>query len=365
MKVAILHDYLNQYGGAERVLEVLLEMFPEADVYTLLYDKEKVQGKFEKNVAGTSVLNIKPIRKKHRLFIPFMPFATKTISQKKEYDLVLSSTSGYAKGFPITGTYHICYCLSPLRYAWEREYLKALPFAPWALSQAIFHPIANMLRKWDKRASQIPNLFIADSEYIAEKVNTYYERECGVLYPPVDTNIFFGETGRKREDFYLMAGRLLYYKGFDIGIKAFNDLGKRLLIVGSGPELENLKQMKKSANIEFITNAGDADLRKFYSRAKAFIFPQIEDFGLTAAEAQTCGTPVIAYDVGGGAEIVEHKKTGILFHEQSPESLKNAIEKFERTSFDERYIKKRAERFSKKAFKENLLKIIYESGVHS
>jgi glycosyltransferase involved in cell wall biosynthesis len=161
-----------------------------------------------------------------------------------------------------------------------------------------------------------------------------------------------------------MAGRLLYYKRFDIGIQAFNELGKRLLIVGNGPELQYLKKIKKSPRIEFITGAGDEDLRKFYVRAKGFLFPQIEDFGLTAAEAQACGTPVIAYGVGGGAEIVENGKTGVLFDAQTPQSLCDAVERFERINFDERYIRKRSERFSKRAFKENLEKVIYKSGFH-
>ena len=363
MKVAILHDYLNQFGGAERVLEVLLQMFPDADLYTLLYDREKTFGIFERNIKGTSFLNAFPlVKKRHRLFIPLMPTASNFLTSKTTYDLVISSTAGYAKGFHITGKYHISYCHSPLRYAWEVDYLKNLPFAPWPLKEMVVRPMANVLRNWDIHAATHVNLFVTNSAYIKEKIRSYYKREATVIYPPVDTSIFFPEPTNTEKEYYLMTGRLLYYKGFDLAIRAFNKLRKPLIIVGSGPEYLKLKGLAKSPLIEFRNSIPDHELRKLYSNAKAFIFPQIEDFGLVAAEAQMCGAPVIAFNQGGGAEIVIHKKNGIHFHEQTPEAIERAIREFETMSFNRKDIAASAQRFTKEKFMHDFRKLVRSSG---
>ncbi len=362
MRVAILHDYLNQFGGAERVLEVILQMFPDADLYTLLYDKEKTFGIFDRNIKKTSFLDVPFVRGHHRMFIPFMPLAANTLRSEKPYDLVISSTAGYAKGFHVSGKYHICYCHSPLRYAWEVDYLKNLSFAPWPLKDFFVYPIANSLRKWDIHASTHVNLFLANSQFIAHKINSYYLREAQVIYPPVSTELFYPDSDDKPKEYYLMAGRLLYYKGFDMAIRAFNHLKMPLKIVGAGPEAEKLKALAKSPHIEFLTGISDTELRKLYSNAKAFIFPQIEDFGLVAAEAQMCGTPVIAYKIGGGGEIVINKQTGLLFNEQTPEAIEMAVKEFETMKFDRKVIAIKAERFSKNRFREQFLEVVRSAG---
>ncbi|OGG39187.1 hypothetical protein A2127_02680 [Candidatus Jorgensenbacteria bacterium GWC1_48_12] len=362
MKVAILHDYLNQFGGAERVLIALLEVFPNADLYTLLYDEKKTFGFFRKNIKGTSFLDIPFVRARHRAFIPLMPLAVKSVRSSENYDLVISSTAGYAKGMPIRGSYHISYCHSPLRYAWEIDYLKNLEISPWPLHKSVLHPIAKWLRRWDKRASRSVNLFIANSGYIAEKIRSYYGRDSMVVYPPVDGNVFYPEPKAARKDYYLMVGRLLYYKGFDLGIKAFNKLKKPLKIVGSGPEINKLREIANPDYIEFIPFLGDDELRRVYSDAKALIFPQIEDFGLVAAEALSCGTPVIAYNQGGGREIVQHKETGFLFNEQSVPAIQEAVRDFEAVSFDRVRIARAAKRFSKESFRNEIRKIVKENG---
>lgn len=364
MRVAITHDYLNQWGGAERVLKAILEIFPEADLYTLLYDKEKTEGVFEGKVKGTSFLDWPGIKRHHRLFIPFMPLAVFFMRPKEKYDLMISSSAGYGKGIRIKAPYHVSYCHSPLRYAWEIDYLKNLPFSPKPLSNFIGQPIAHWLRNWDKRTAGRVNFFIANSEFIASKIKSYYGRDAVVVYPPVDTKTFYFEPEIKPKDYYLMVGRLLYYKGFDLGILAFNQLRKPLKIVGRGPELDKLRKIVKSPLIEFVTsNPPDRELRKIYGEAKAMIFPQIEDFGLVAAEAQTCGLPVIAFDQGGGREIVEHKKTGVLFREQSPEGIMAAVREFENLPFRRESIAKSAERFSKENFKINFLAALKKFGL--
>lgn len=362
MRVAILHDYLNQFGGAERVLQVMLEMFPDADVFTLLYDRERTFGLFERNIKKTSFLDIPLVRRKHRAFIPFMPFASNSMKSEEHYDLILSSTAGYAKGFHVQGTYHVSYCHSPLRYAWEVEYLKNLSFAPWMLKEMVVEPIANWLREWDIHAATHVNVFVANSQYIADKIHSYYSREAQVIYPPVATDVFYPESTEGDDGYYLMVGRLLYYKGFDMAIKAFNKMKKPLKIVGAGPEAAKLRALVKSKNIEFLTDISDAELRTLYSRAKALIFPQIEDFGLVAAEAQSCGLPVLAYHIGGGGEIVRHKKTGLLFNEQTPEAIETSVLEFESMQFDRASIAKDAQRFSKEHFVDELYEVIRSLG---
>ncbi|MFH1162427.1 MAG: glycosyltransferase [Candidatus Jorgensenbacteria bacterium] len=364
MRVAILHDYLNQFGGAERVLEVILELFPDADLYTLLYDEGKTKGLFAGRVTKTSFLDLPFIRSHHRAFIPFMPFAAKLLrSRKNPYDLVISSAAGYGKGINVNGSYHVCYCHSPLRYAWEIDYLKDLPFSPGPLSRGSLRPIARWLARWDYTAAQSVNLFVANSEHIARKINAYYGRESTVVFPPVDTKLFYPEPRASVSDYYLMVGRLLYYKRFDLGIQAFNRLRKPLLVIGAGPEMEKLKTLNHSPYTTFLSDVSDGDLRKYYTHAKAFIFPQIEDFGLVAAEAQACGTPVIAYREGGAPEIVIEGRTGVLFGKQTVEALMDAVGAFEKLKWNRAAIAKSAQRFSKETFKRRFCEVLRNAGV--
>jgi glycosyltransferase involved in cell wall biosynthesis len=362
MRVAILHDYLNQYGGAERVLEVLLELFPDADLYTLLYDAERTRGVFEGRVTKTSFLDVRFVRRHHRAFIPLMPLAASCLRSRERYDLVISSTAGYAKGFRVEGGYHVCYCLSPLRYAWEPLYLEGIPFTPWPLRRAILHPLALLFRAWDRRAAARPNVFAADSKFIADKVKEYYGRDAEVIEPPVDTATFHPEVLHGGSEYYLMVGRLLYYKRFDIGIRAFNGLRKQLKIVGMGPEFAKLQALVDSPYIEFIPNASDDELRLLYANATALIFPQVEDFGLVAAESLACGTPVIAFGKGGAAEIVSSRAAGLLFHEQTPTGLARAVREFEGLRFDRHAVRKLGERFSKDEFKRRFATLLASVG---
>ncbi len=380
MRVAIFHDYLNQFGGAERVLKVILALFPQAHLYTLLYDKNKTFNFFDDHIKKTSFLDKPFVRNNHRLFIPLMPFAAEKMRVKNDYDLVISSTAGYAKGFGFNGQlsnvndrwsnirrpFHISYCHSPLRYAWEIDYLKNLSFAPNLLSRSIAQPIAKWLKHWDKSAAQNVNLFVANSDFIARKIKNYYGRESLIIYPPVDSQKFYYDTNKlmklKPKTYYLMVGRLLYYKNFDLGIKAFNKLRKPLKIIGSGPEMSKLKSIANPAHIEFISYVDDAELRNLYNNAKALIFPQVEDFGLVAAEAQACGLPVIAFNQGGACEIIKNKETGWFFNEQKPEAIIEAVKFFENINFDREKIAESATRFSEERFKNEFMDIVRNSG---
>lgn len=355
MKIALLHDYLNQYGGAERVLESLIELFPEAPIYTLIYDKEKTGGRFHHCKIKTSLLDFPLSRKYHRAFIPLMPLAAKTLDLGGKYDFIISDSAGYAKGIAYHDccTPHISYIHTPLRYAWEQsQYLTGLISNFQFL---ISKPILNYLKRWDYRAAQKPKVLIANSQFIADKIKKYYNRDAVVIYPPVDTNKFFHDSKFMihGSNYYLAVGRFLHYKRFDLIIDAFIKLGLPLKIIGSGPEEQKLKiAAKNNNNIEFISFVhNENELRKLYNGAKALVFPQVEDFGLVAAEAQACGTPVIAYAAGGALEIVKDGETGVFFQEQKPESLISAIEKFKKLKFDRKKIADSTHRFSKENFK--------------
>lgn len=354
MRVALVHDYLNQYGGAERVLEVLMEIFPEAPVYTLFYDKQKTRGRFEKKIKGASFLNNSFVCNHHRAFIPLMPLAADLMNLKGDYDLIISSSAGFGKGIAASyGSWHIAYIHTPLRYAWETyQYFNW----PWIIKK-ITAPIFQYLRNWDYRAGQKPDILLANSNFIAKKIEKYYGRKSEVLYPPVDLKVFYPDPDIQRGGYFLAAGRMLAYKHFDLIIEAFNRLELPLRIVGGGPEFERLKKMAKFPNIDFLPFINENDLRRLYSGADAFIFPQVEDFGLVAAEAQACGTPVIAFSEGGAREIVEDKVTGIFFHQQSVDALVMGVKRFLKTNFDHEKIRLSAERFSKEKFKNRMLEL--------
>lgn len=356
MKVAIFHDYLNQYGGAERVLEVLLEMFPSAHIYTLIYSRERTYGRFHGNLYKTSPLDFSLARRNHRPFIPLMPLATRSLAVREDYDLIVSDSAGYAKGIPCPpSTFHLSYCYTPLRYAWEVDNYFANP-----LFKTLFRPAFSYLRAWDYGAAQRPDVLLAVSGFIAGKIRKYYGREAAVVYPPVEYSRFYFDAGRQpsssRPGYYLATGRLMHYKRFDLVLDAFLDLRLPLVIVGTGPEKKPLQKRAAGAdNIQFLEEIPDSELCALYNGARAFIFPQVEDFGLVAAEAQACGTPVIAYRAGGSIEIVQEGVSGLFFDSQSPSSLIEAVRRAECINWNREEISHVSRRFSLDNFKQGVL----------
>jgi len=350
-KIALVHDYLNQLGGGERVLTELMNLYPDAPVFTLLYDERKTHSQFKGRVYRTSFLDFQFARDHHRPFIPFMPLAAKSIKLDSAFDLIISDSAGFAKGVSYNpgATKHLCYCHTPLRYAWETEtYFSNNP--KHLTLKILGAPAFAYVRHFDYMAGQRPDKIIANSNYIANKVRSYYGRPAQVIYPPVDLKKFYFEKNTTPRNYYLALGRLLPYKRFDLIVKAFNHLKLPLKIVGTGPDEKKLRRLAGSS-IEFIPYvSSDDEVRQLYSSAKAFIMANEEDFGLVMAEAQACGAPVIAYGAGGALEIVQNQKTGLLFHEQKPASLIKTIKTLENLHFDRTAISQSARRFGRANF---------------
>jgi len=356
MKIALVHDYLVQYGGAERVLECFCELFPYAPIYTLVYDKEAMHGKFEGYDIRTSFIQKIPFAKKnHRFFPQLMPMAIEQFDFSK-YDIVLSDSSSYAKGI-ITKpeTLHICYMHTPMRYAWDdcQKYTSDFYFPSFIKKMIPF--FMNYIRLWDRASVDRVDCLIANSNFVAKRIKKYYKKDSLVINPPVNIENFY--TGFGEGKYFLMVGRLLAYKKFDIAVQAFNELGLPLKIISRGPEMKKLKKMAKK-NIEFLGRVPDEDLAKYYANCQAFIFPQEEDFGIVAIEAMASGRPVVAYRGGDIPEHIGEGKMGIFFEEQTPESLKEAIKKVQQMSFDSEYIRAQSKKFDKELFKAKIMEYI-------
>lgn len=364
-RVALVHDYLNQRGGAERVLKILCELFPDAPIYTLVYDRKKFGAEFAGRKITTSWLDHPFVARHHHWFIPATPFAAQTLRMRNDVDVVISDSAGYGKGVAVPqGIKHLAYCYSPLRYAWESSLIHGrltsggVPALLARFATATAYPIQQYLRAWDKSAAQRPDRIVAISKFIAKKIKTHYGREASVLHPPVDTATFHYDASTKKENYYLAVGRLLHYKRFDLVIDAFNALGTSLKIVGSGGCYEEALRKRAKSNIKFCGQVSDVELVRLYQAARGFLFPQVEDFGLVAVEAIACGTPVIAYGVGGAKEIVEDGGNGVLFYEQTTEDMIAAVHEAESIAWDYAAIAKSAARFGVDRFKKEFGAIV-------
>lgn len=354
MKVALVHDHLAQDGGAERVLQALAEMFPEAPIYTLLYDKKVVDKNYKDRRIEASIIQRLPGGVKHyQWYMPFMPMAVEFFDLRG-YDIVISDASAFAKGvITSSNTLHICYCHTPTRYLWDytHQYINELRYNKYF--KKIISLVLNYIRMWDKLAADRVDKFIANSKFIACRINKYYRRDSMVVYPPVDVDNF--KISSQTGDYYLIGGRLAPYKRVDIVIEAFNRLGLKLKIFGDGVDLPRLKKLADGNDkIEFIGRVSDQEKAELYSKCLAFINPQEEDFGITAVEAMASGRPVIAYRAGGATETVIEKETGVFFNEQTAGSIIAAVSNFKADSFDPGKIKRYAEKFSVERFKKEM-----------
>lgn len=353
MKVAIAYDYLNQLGGGERVLKIISDMFPDAPIYTLFYNEELTKGVFKNKKIITSFLDRPEVHARHRLFIPIMPIAAESMRISDEYDTIISLGAGYAQGMRYgKHAKHLYYCFTPLRYAWEKKYIP--PSLRYIAPLTI--PLKIILRYWNYYSAKRPHTLLTLSHFIAqERILPFFKRSANVVYPPINDDVFYYDPTITPQKYYLAVGRLLHYKKFDMIIDACQQRGCPLKIVGEGPEYSRLKRRITTSNIEILGRVEkDKDVRLLYAGARACLFPQIEDFGLVCAEAQVCGTPVIAFAGGGALEIVRDGRTGVFFPIQTVESLASAIQRFETIIFDRAAIAESAQRFSRARFKESL-----------
>src|SRR3990167_7329465 len=329
MKIAFVHEYLNQFGGAERVLQVLCAMFPNAPIYTLFYDANATGKVFEGREIRTSFLQKIPFINQYHYFFPLlMPLAVEQFDFS-EFDLVISISASFAKGV-ITKpkTRHICYCLTPPRFLWDDSQKFVEEFKYPSLIKKVLPPLISYLRLWDREASYRVDEFWSISNFIKGRIKKYYLRDSKLIYPPVNTDKFY--VSKNISNYFFIVGRLVSYKRFDVVIEAFNKLGWSLKVAGVGPELKRLKKLAKN-NIEFLGLISDDKLAKLYSECKAFIFPQEEDFGITPLEAMASGRPVIAFRGGGAMETIIEGKTGIFFNQQTSEALEECLKTFDET----------------------------------
>ena len=360
MKIALVHDWLTTLAGAEKVLESIYELYPYS-IYTLVKDESKLKGSiFEKADIRISFIQRLPKAKtKYRNYLLFFPLAVEQFTLS-EYDVIISSSHAVAKGvLTNSNQLHICYCHTPIRYVWDlyHRYLDEAGLSK-GIKGFIAKLILHYIRIWDYTTANRVNYFIANSKYIAKRIEKIYGRESTVIYPPINVDKF--EVYIQKEDFYLTASRMVPYKKIDLIVEAFSQIpDKKLVVIGDGPDFEKVKK-KAGKNVELLGYQPFEVLKDYMKRAKAFIFAAEEDFGIVPVEAQACGTPVIAYGRGGVTETVVNGKTGIFFRKQTVESLIEAIKSFEKKEnvFDPLEIRKNAEKFSKERFKKEFKEFV-------
>jgi glycosyltransferase involved in cell wall biosynthesis len=352
MKVALIHEHLAQDGGAENVLRVFHEIFPDAPIFTLVYDRQRANPVFRTADIRTSFIQKLPFGVRlYQAALPFMATAVEKFDLS-EFDVVLSSASGFAKGvITVPQTLHICYCHSPTRYLWSdtHRYYKELRYS--RLVRAMIPFALTRIRQWDRAAADRVDLFIANSRYVQNRIKKYYKAGSTVIFPPVEVNKF--RVADEIDDYYLTLGRLVAYKRYDLTIKAFNKLGRPLKVAGDGPELPHLRKIA-GPNIEFLGRVSEETRRDLFMRCQAFVHPQEEDWGITPVEAMASGRPVIAYGRGGALETIKDGQTGLLFKQQTVASLIEALNRFRSYDFNPAEIRRHALQFDSTRFKREI-----------
>lgn len=361
MKVAIVHDWIVNIGGAEKVLTTFLELFPSADLFTLVADKETLKKlRISQKVYESFISNLPFGRRNYSFYLPLMPVAIEQFDLSK-YDLIISSSHCVAKGI-LTKSYqiHVCYCHTPMRYIWDLyfPYLKDKKVYR-GLKSLLVRGIFHYLRMWDVVSANRVDYFISNSQNVAKRIWKTYRREARVIYPPVDIEKF--EPSEEKDEYFIVLSRLVPYKKVDLVVETFNELKIPLIVIGEGEDMDKIKKLAKD-NVKILGWQEESEVKKYLARAQALIFPVEEDFGIVPIEAQASGTPVIAYGRGGALETVIDGKTGIFFYEQNVKSLKEAVYRFlkEKDNFKKEDLIKNAQRFSKERFKKEILDFLKE-----
>ena len=366
MKVAIVHDWLVNYGGAERVVEQMLKIYPDADIYTLVYDKKKMGKIFpEEKVHPSFIQKIPKATKLYTKFLSLMPKAFESFDLTS-YDLVIASSSSCAKGVITSpNTAFVAYIHSPMRYAWDLYYDYFMNAG--ILTRFFMKRQMPAIRQWDFLSSQRINTLVANSSYIKKRIKKFWNRDSKVIFPPVDVDRL-SPNNLPAEDFYVVFSRFVSYKRVDLAIKACGQLGKKLIVIGSGSqesELKTLASKYRKADIKFTGRINDEEVKVYLQKCRAMIFSAEEDFGIIPVECQACGRPVIAFGKGGALETVKENTTGIFFQEQNEESLKEAIVRFEKLeregTFKTTVIVEHAQKFSAERFRRELQAVIDET----
>ncbi|RFU46013.1 glycosyltransferase family 4 protein [Paraburkholderia sp. DHOC27] len=366
MRVAIVHEWLVTYGGSERVVEEILECFPEADVFSLIDFMENRDFLKGKTVKTSFVQKLPFAKRKYRAYLPLFPLAVEQFNLSG-YDLIISSSHAVAKGVLVgPDQLHVSYVHSPIRYAWDLQHQYLTEAKLTSGLRSLFARVAlHYLRTWDVRTANGVDSFVVNSEFIGRRVSRVYRRESTVVYPPVDTDEF--QLCTQKESFYVTVSRMVPYKKIDLIVEAFSGMPQRkLIVIGDGPDMEKVRA-KAGANVTIMGHQTFSVLRDYLQRARAFVFAAEEDFGISIVEAQACGTPVIAFGRGGACESViddsQPKPTGVFFEEQTVESLQAAVERFEAGAhkFKAENCRTNAERFSKAAFRRGFLSAVLEA----
>jgi glycosyltransferase involved in cell wall biosynthesis len=359
LKVAIVHDWLNQIGGAEGVLETLVEMFPQAPVYTSIYWPEGMPEAYRQWDIRTTWMNRLPgIHRQHQPYLLFYPFAFGGL-ELGEYDLVISNKSAFCLGVrTLPETYHLCYCLTPTRFVWDFDtYVRREQVG--GAARRMVRPFLGLLRRWEREAAGRVDSFVAISKEIQGRIWRFYGRESDLIYPPVDTGRFAPTVDGSHDDYFLIVSRLVPYKRLDLAVRAFAGLGLPLWISGSGRDGASLQAMAGS-NVRFLGRVSDEELGPLLARCRAFIFPGVEDFGITPVQAMAAGRPVIAYAGGGALDYVVEGVTGTFFYEQTAEALAKAVRQFDDAAYDPVTIRAHAEQFDTGVFKKRVQMFIRE-----
>jgi glycosyltransferase involved in cell wall biosynthesis len=342
MQIAVVHDYFTQLGGAERVAEELARMLPNASLYSTVAMPDLLpSGLAGRRVETSWMQHLPSMKRYYRLYFLLYPFAVRSLDLSR-YDLVISSSSGYAKGVRTNrDAIHVCYCHTPMRWAWSFASYSAQESAGVA-RRLLLPPMMSALRTWDKRASHYPDHFVANSKTVAERIQRAYGRTAEVIHPPIDINRFCPSP--EQEDYYLVLARLISYKRIDLAIDACSQLGRRLLVIGDGPDRDRL-MAKAGPTIQFLSRLSDAEVEHYAARCRALLFPGEEDFGMAPLELAAAGRPTIAYRAGGAAETIVEDITGIFFDRQEASDLAEAIVRFESREWSGQLLRSHAEGF--------------------